>query len=261
MCAKKPRQQTCSFSLFLCLVFAAESGSFSLSSQSCRKIDACSCLLSNGDLVDLHFSGRSEDGVPVFHYQSSPWSDYFKYSPCKGLACGDHLTDASLCIDDSIQRPSVELGTLSSAQFLVTGENITLIYESNDTGRTVTSQVSLQCSHSREQFVLDSNTSSVYNFTLYSHCGCPGLCGRSSHPTTGMSAGTVLLLIFFSALFLYFGIGCLFRRVMYRVEGCAEMVPHRGFWFSLPSLIKDGYLFFISPCIGNRAEYRTYDKL
>ena len=71
---------------------------------------------------------------------------------------------------------------------------------------TVTSRVKLRCS-SVEQFVLDSNTTSVYNFTLSSRCACPGLCHRRSEKESELSVGTILVLIFFSALMLYLGVG------------------------------------------------------
>ena len=71
---------------------------------------------------------------------------------------------------------------------------------------TVTSRVKLRCS-SMEQFVLDSNTTSVYNFTLSSRCACPGLCHHRSEKESELSVGTILVLIFFSALMLYLGVG------------------------------------------------------
>ena len=55
--------------------------------------------------------------------------------------------------------------------------------------------------------MLDSNTASVYNFTLSSRCACPGLCQRHGEEESELSVGTVLVLIFFSALMLYLGVG------------------------------------------------------
>ncbi len=39
------------------------------------------------------------------------------------------------------------------------------------------------------------------------------------------------------------------------------MLPHHLFWLETPSLIRDGYFFFISPCLSNRAEYQYYQRV
>ncbi|KAK7094557.1 hypothetical protein V1264_006094 [Littorina saxatilis] len=245
--------------VFLCFVPITQSYSSSL--QRCEKIDSCSCRLDNGTEISLHFADNSENGNPIFHYHyqaSKPYA-YFKYSPCIGLPCGTGITNASLCLDPTLLQPASDLGSLSSATFDVSGENVSVVYTSAIGEKLqVISRVHLQCSDV-ERFRFDSNRTTVYNFTLFTRCACPGGCGPR-RLTGEMSVGTVLVLIFFSAVTLYFGIGSLYRKAVYGGT-CSEVIPHREFWVSLPPLMKDGYIFFISPCLGNRTDYKTYDKL
>ena len=54
--------------------------------------------------------------------------------------------------------------------------------------------------------------------------------------------------------------GILYKKIIHSAEG-KELIPNREIWTSFFSLVKDGYLFFISPCLGNTVEYRYYQKL
>ena len=119
--------------VFLCIITVNESNSMSF--QSCRKIDACSCVLADGNMINLHFAAHSESGKPVFQYQSSTSSAFFKYSPCSGLPCGGTAKNSSLCLESSFLRPSADLGTVSSVEFQVSGRNITLMYHASN-GKT-----------------------------------------------------------------------------------------------------------------------------
>ncbi|KAJ8321158.1 hypothetical protein KUTeg_001283 [Tegillarca granosa] len=66
-----------------------------------------------------------------------------------------------------------------------------------------------------------------------------------------LSAGTVLCIIFFICVSTYFVVGILYKKAVESASGI-DLLPHTSFWTSLPGLIKDGYLFFISPCLGDR---------
>ncbi|KAK7491698.1 hypothetical protein BaRGS_00017151 [Batillaria attramentaria] len=218
-------------------------------SQICRKIDQCSCVLDNGDEINLHLSSGADDGKPVFRFHSGPF--VYTYSPCSGFSCGLlSLNDTAICKGP----PDMPIANVSSAAFEVDKSDISLLYRW--TGKMMTSHVKLECSDA-ETFALVGFNSSTYNFTLQTLCACPGACVDSA---LNMSVGTVLILIFLSMTTAYFGTGCVYRKALYGASGL-ELLPHRHFWCSLPPLIKDGYMFFISPCLGNRAEYRTYDRL
>jgi hypothetical protein len=59
--------------------------------------------------------------------------------------------------------------------------------------------------------------------------------------------GLVLMLLAFFALVTYFIVGAL---IMYFYKGARglEIIPNYMFWKDLPFLIKDGFMFIISPC-------------
>jgi len=52
----------------------------------------------------------------------------------------------------------------------------------------------------------------------------------------------------------------LYKRAVLGASGI-DLIPNISFWTTLPGLIKDGYLFFISPCIGSRSEYDAYERI
>ena len=54
--------------------------------------------------------------------------------------------------------------------------------------------------------------------------------------------------------------GVLYKKAVYGSTG-SDLIPNIDFWASLPGLIRDGYMFFISPCLGHRVEYRTYSQI
>jgi len=63
----------------------------------------------------------------------------------------------------------------------------------------------------------------------------------------GLSAGSVLCIIFFVSLFLYLAIGMLVKHKRYESRG-VDMVPNVDFWREVPSLIKDGFRFTYVKC-------------
>ncbi|KAL1467088.1 hypothetical protein MTO96_005945 [Rhipicephalus appendiculatus] len=89
-----------------------------------------------------------------------------------------------------------------------------------------------------------------------------GACGSSSPATSsgGLSTGSVLLILFFVALLIYFVGGVLVNRNN-GAQG-VEMIPHLQFWKELPSLIVEGCVFFVQlvTCQTGRTE-RTYDSI
>ncbi|GAV02746.1 hypothetical protein RvY_13273 [Ramazzottius varieornatus] len=62
-----------------------------------------------------------------------------------------------------------------------------------------------------------------------------------------LSPGSIILLVTFSGLLVYFLGGMLIRRFIGGVRG-NEVIPHYDFWTDLPLLIKDGAMFLFSGC-------------
>lgn len=89
-----------------------------------------------------------------------------------------------------------------------------------------------------------------------------GACGSSAPATSsgGLSTGSILLILFFVALLIYFVGGVLVNRNN-GAQG-VEMIPHLQFWKELPSLIVEGCVFFVQlvTCQTGRTA-RSYDNI
>ncbi|XP_050406144.1 uncharacterized protein LOC126821700 [Patella vulgata] len=235
-------------------------------SQKCVYRDPCTCSFDHsaesvnfgveGGVIDLH--RISDDGNPLFLDPRESGGKFYEYSPCSAHPCPT-IKDSSLCLTTKNTKKVLDLGDLKDMTFTTTANKTTgklhtsMKYKAS--GTNITSIVHLICSETNEFRFEKMTSDSNYEFTLYSPCVCVDGC-----LAPGISAGSIIIILFFSSLLLYFGIGCLYKKVVYGATG-QEIVPNNKFWFSLPGLVKDGYIFFISPCLGDRAEYRVYDRL
>jgi hypothetical protein len=52
----------------------------------------------------------------------------------------------------------------------------------------------------------------------------------------------------FLGLLTYFIVGIIINKFKFQKEGL-DMIPQRGFWFDLPFLIKDGFVFTFGPIV------------
>ncbi|XP_014662382.1 PREDICTED: uncharacterized protein LOC106805343 [Priapulus caudatus] len=62
-----------------------------------------------------------------------------------------------------------------------------------------------------------------------------------SSSSTGISVGSILLIVFFTGSISYLILGCVFNYSNGAVG--RELWPHYEFWVDLPELIKDGFIF------------------
>lgn len=67
-------------------------------------------------------------------------------------------------------------------------------------------------------------------------------------PSSGLSGGSVFLIIFFVSLFVYFAAGIGYN--YYKGAQGAELIPQVEFWKDLPFLVKDGVMFCVGLCTG-----------
>ncbi|XP_071096839.1 cation-dependent mannose-6-phosphate receptor-like [Haliotis cracherodii] len=226
-----------------------------LGDNDCIQIDPCRCRLNNGSEINLHLINGSKQ--PLLEIKSAGDGHIYTYSPCAGIACGQTVNDAAICRNDELRKSPNTTGEISKAKFendmIKTNWKLRYLTRDNKTN----SVVHLTCATFTRLDLEPMYNATTFQFELYSPCACPDGCLVVA---TDLSTGTILLLIFLTLFILYFGVGSLYRKSVYGAEG-REIVPHTSFWFSLPGLIKDGYLFFISPCLGDRVEYRYYDKL
>jgi len=93
--------------------------------------------------------------------------------------------------------------------------------------------------------VEEDQTTCTFTITLKTDKGCQGSGPGPTPPTPdkkesgGISGGTVFVIIFFSLIPIYIGLGCLYGRTKKQLTGIDAM-PNIAFWRDLPGLVKDG---------------------
>jgi len=92
----------------------------------------------------------------------------------------------------------------------------------------------------KEDFV---HKDSKYTTTFTSKCACDDGCPYPEETGTGLSAGSILLIVFFVLLIVYVIGGIMINKLKMGVESMPEMCPNYQFWAGIPSLIKDGVVF------------------
>ncbi|KAL5012266.1 hypothetical protein ScPMuIL_010817 [Solemya velum] len=225
----------------------------------CRQEGTCSCSLMDGSgVIDLKTVANSDK--PRFKIPGADTADkdeYF-YNPCYPFsiaASHNHCTDASACRYDGVTGIYQNLALAQSAKFDYDKDigQIFIHYRSSPQDRNLSTRVYLRCDDNNVLSLNDYSETSV-NFTLSSPCVCPNGC------LPVLSVGTIVIIVFSLFLLTYLCVGMLYKKAVFGAVG-QELVPNHDFWVALPGLVKDGYLFFISPCLGDRVEYRYYERL
>jgi hypothetical protein len=100
-----------------------------------------------------------------------------------------------------------------------------------------------------------------YAWSIKTACACANGCsgggggGGGGGGDSSISAGSVLLIIGFVGLAVYFIVGTLVMRFRFQAAG-VEMIPNVSFWKDLPALIKDGWNFTLSKTC-RRGQYQS----
>ncbi|XP_041368090.1 uncharacterized protein LOC121382627 [Gigantopelta aegis] len=237
--------------------------SISMAIKMCKQTSQCSCALETGETIDLHRIPSKT--VDTFKNVHGPDGFVYTYDPCSPFPCSALRRDSYLCRSDLMHRENRCLANVSGiVAFETDSSGVAIHYLTQDHLGNISSIVYLKCDPVHgDRFIVKETQSQLvkslasYEFELHSACACvDGCLGTVSQ----LSFGSLMLLIFFSVVMMYFGVGCIYNKTVNGSTG-SELIPQSGFWCSLPGLIKDGYFFFISPCLGDRIEYRYYDKL
>lgn len=191
------------------------------------------------------------------------------YNPCYDFYVTDvpPCDNKAVCVVTKNGTGTIDgssFGTSESLKYEENVSSISLNYTTKD-GKNKTF-VTLLC-----QQDLKTPNLTVTNFkeqnelymTLATECACPNKCIYSPPtpmptliPTStskpkpsdhGLSAGSILLIIFFVGAFVYLFGGILFSSVMKGASGF-ESIPHYEFWLDLPLLIRDGVVFTMNGC-------------
>ncbi|OWF50464.1 Cation-dependent mannose-6-phosphate receptor [Mizuhopecten yessoensis] len=207
--------------------------------EPCIKTGPCTCVTKQFtvDLTPL--------STPTPRFQANDDKYTYIYSPCipTGQKCGEStVTDIAICQELTTDHSTnFIVGTQSSAKFSGSPDNGSLQIEYTATIQGVqrTTYISVVCSDEDGSFsYLSSPSDTSYKLQLKTKYACL---------PCGLSAGSVLLIIFFVLLIVYIIGGILFMRYVRKAQGI-EMIPNREMWMELPLLIKDGILFVSRGC-------------
>ncbi|XP_020625256.1 cation-dependent mannose-6-phosphate receptor-like [Orbicella faveolata] len=224
---------------------------FDTHAEICEKIDECSCRKSNGKVISL----RQIDGgtTPAFinvkdATPSQTMIDY-AWNPCTKFNLGTGCENALMCQEDTATHERYTCAS-TVANFNVDKDGTTyIIYQSvlfGTKGYERRLQIGLKCNESKfpgeVTSVLEDLVASVSDFstTFTSKCACDDGCPLDSG---GLSAGSILLIVFFVLLIVYVIGGILINKYKFGVQSMPEMCPNYQFWAGVPSLIKDGIVF------------------
>ncbi|EDV26658.1 uncharacterized protein TRIADDRAFT_63795 [Trichoplax adhaerens] len=242
-----------------------------ISSSICTKYVVngldCGCQLKNNGnvagIVSL-FSLANNDHKPRFHDTYNKGAEGISYSPCynftePGTPTKGSCKDVAAC--QTLKSPSqyVPIGLPSPVTYQVnTQKNVQFVYKHLYEQKLRTFTLTLVCNKTATKPVFEAlaNNGANYFAELSTICACPNGC--PSGPG-GLSGGSVLLIIFFVLLSVYFIGGIIFMKYVRNAEGF-EAIPNVSFWSSLPSLIKEGFAFTFSRCSGGGSD-SSYDKI
>ncbi|OWF40504.1 uncharacterized protein LOC110463730 isoform X1 [Mizuhopecten yessoensis] len=224
----------------------------------CTMIDACSCFMPDGNVVDIKSLGDN-NGFAKFFAVPGPDAFYYSLNLCYPFNEGA-CSGAAGCQTSADFLSTFQIGDASSAMFSTDmSNNVHVLYTSpTDDGRFRTVDVTLQCDPNSlepniQVFGEQGFNSLLYTFTITSQCACPGVCATNPNPidpsgkvviTTeaGISSGTILCIIALVGAVVYVGGGMTYMRVRKNAAGVG-MLPHKEFWAAIPGLIKAGAVF------------------
>ncbi|XP_065830100.1 uncharacterized protein [Oscarella lobularis] len=218
----------------------------------CVRKSTCSCKMSDEsgviNLSPLQANNKDEARFVVY-------DDHHKYgyafNPChafndeNGCSVDD---DVAVCQRAPGGHASI-CGLQGNATFTVdqATKEVNVSFQQGTGGRS--SSIKLVCNEAMNDSAavwsfLGENPRLHYNFRFESKCCCPDGCPFENG---GISAGSILVIVFFGLITVYFVAGILVMKFKSGAQG-KEMIPNVSFWASLPGLVKDGFLFVFQKC-------------
>ncbi|XP_059165047.1 cation-dependent mannose-6-phosphate receptor-like [Physella acuta] len=214
--------------------------------RSCVRQDDCSCRFDDtGAVVNIRPLAKS-DGTPLFKDVTGKDGLLYSYNPCVPFT-EDQCVHSAVCQREGTNGTAKSLVNQTNAQFGFDGHHVQLTYFSSAGGLLRSAVVSLVCLVNQTTPVFTAygydEGSKLYNFQLGSQCACENGC-YTAPDDGGISAGSVLIIIFFVTVFLYLSLGSVHGCVN-KGESGVQVVPHYQFWLGFPGLVKDGCLFVV----------------
>eukprot|EP00731_Ephydatia_muelleri_P037170 Em0407g2a len=197
---------------------------------------------------------------------ASGWN--YIYNPCNTFTCGGSSPNQANVCQQSKTSTSTEYNAGATPEWtIVNSTSFTIRYSATTSGivRTTTVTFIGVATLSQPQTTTAAETGTgKYAFTVYMPISGGGGGGGGGAVTGGGGdsgyVGFILISLIISALIAYFVVGAI---IMYTLKGARgiEVIPNIGFWKDLPFLIKDGVLFMLSPCCGQKLQKFSYTKM
>ncbi|XP_075213007.1 uncharacterized protein LOC142319520 [Lycorma delicatula] len=217
--------------------------------RPCKPNGSCQCIFPNGSALDLtKLINRDFGWIKV-----NETAD-ITYRPCVDVKIGNNsstnecYTGVSVCLrnNQTVNETSyVNLGKASDGKFSSTkaSEPISLHFQVNN---RPTATVTFKCSENPNDAPSLEATENAGNYVivLTSPETCITYILADAHES-GLSGGSLLVLIFIVLSATYFGGGILTLKLIRGAEG-KEMIPNYEFWADLPYLVRDGVIFTLS---------------
>ncbi|EDO48852.1 predicted protein [Nematostella vectensis] len=220
---------------------------FARSFKECKKVDACRCQTDEGEIDLRNLAGK--DGKPRFSDISDAKADQksflYDFNPCNPWTKPKPAVPLTYSCDNvaaclTIATTSLlNIGTQDSAQCVLdrTSGSCSLVFTGEAVGEITTTHIQLKCREGvdgiLDPFRSDMDTR-VFRSTLHSKYVC----------MSGLSVGSILLIIFFTLVVVYLITGIVFNKFKKGAEG-KEVLPNLAFWVDFPILVKDGIIFTI----------------
>ncbi|XP_064648429.1 uncharacterized protein LOC135500728 [Lineus longissimus] len=215
-------------------------------SKSCVTDGPCSCTYDDGSgTVDISSVGNT-DGTPRLKDKLADDGVYlYSYNPCRPFSEGDKCTNVAVCevLDNDGTFYYTPAGAQDGAQFGTEGSDLKVTYKSSPDQFSYITNVILKC----DETVTGDPTWQVpgtqpdfsIKLVMTHKCNCPGHCGSEGPHTGGLSVGSILCIIFFAGIAVYFAFGAVYMFFIKKESG-KQVVPNVTFWTGLPGYIKDG---------------------
>ncbi|XP_046983635.1 cation-dependent mannose-6-phosphate receptor-like [Schistocerca americana] len=251
--------------LSACLsVFFVPCDSLKNKKRACKWENPCRCSFPSGLAIDFSelgfrnewFMVAVETNVTLFFH---PCSD-LKLGPDYG-AGNDCFCGTSVCLLNSTSNDYTNLGRANETSFVNEDGLYNPIYLQYKYGnRTTTFRIlcdteSTDVNNTRLTVSPGSTQENHLKFELISAAACPTYrpamspadFAAGAAADGGLSTGSVLCILLFVFLGVYFVGGALALRLLRGATG-REMVPNIEFWSALPELVKDGVTFTLNGC-------------
>jgi len=242
--------------LLLLLPLTARTVISQVITPGCKEKDTCSCAYDDGSVVELKYLGeyiKAQSGYLTTTHASGTGTDTYNFNPCSPFT----IKAGSACdgVVSCQHHPDLyDIGTIAPypPEFSNTLDDKVKITYTDKTGYQRATEVTCVCDTSytgMPAFTSDGEKAgATFVFEMRHQCCCKDAC-KDGMPASasGMSGGSVLLILVFVVVVLYLVLGGLFMKYKRGAIG-SEIIPNKSFWSDFPTLVKDGALFVISPC-------------